>query len=197
MSPWWRCLVRHGDQISLDVFRRNRRHGEHVLGDAVAFDMVEVEIAHRIVQRSLSMGEAMQPMLAIVPIVPVVKEVVVQQRGSDQGMQIDAIPQVQTVGHPYRQTSDANGMGECGHRPMLVAPSFDVHMLVFEHFTPMLVDQPLNLNSRQHRSPPSCSVITAFECIAGGIRTPSFDGMNRFPSPLSPAIVPTTPPTAT
>ena len=46
--------------------------------DAVAFDIVELEVLQGIDQGGVAMGEAMPLVFAVIPVVPVVQEVIVQ-----------------------------------------------------------------------------------------------------------------------
>lgn len=144
-------LVGHGDQIAFDVARRLERHGEHVACDAVTFDRVEAEVTHYVAQCSLPVREPVQPMGAVIPVMPVIQEVIVQQSRADQRMQIDLVPQMQAVGHPHGEARHADRMRECRHRSMLVASALDMlHMIMDDDVVPMLVDQRPNLIARQH-----------------------------------------------
>ena len=118
--------------------------------DAVAFDMIETEVTNGVAYGGVAVGEAMQTMLAIVPIMPIVKEVVVQQRGTDERMQLDPVPQVQPVRHPHGEAGYAYRMRERGHHAVLIAALFDLHMLMFENLPAVSVDQPLDLYASQH-----------------------------------------------
>lgn len=97
------AFVRQGDQIAFDIARRHRGHREHVVLDAVAFDIVELEVLQGIDQGGVAMGEAMPLVFAVIPVVPVVQEVIVQEGRANQGFEVDAVPQVCAVGHPHSQ----------------------------------------------------------------------------------------------
>ena len=85
-------LIRGGHQISLDVFRWARRQREHMVHDAVAFDSIEFEIVDGVAHGCAAMGEAMQSMGPFIPIVPIIQEVIVEQSGANQRMQVDTMP---------------------------------------------------------------------------------------------------------
>ena len=94
----------------------------------------------------------METVRAIVPIMPVIEKIIVEQSGADQRMQVDPMPQMQPVGEPYRQTCHTDGMGECGHRTMLVAVSLDSHMPMPDDFGAVLLHEALDLRSSEmHR----------------------------------------------
>ena len=53
-----RKLIRQRDKVSFDIGGRHRGHREHMVFDAVAFDVVEVKILQSVHQGRMAMGEA-------------------------------------------------------------------------------------------------------------------------------------------
>lgn len=120
--------------------------------DAVAFDIVELEVLQGIDQGGAAMGEAMPLVFAVIPVVPVVQEVIVQESRANQGFEVDAVPQVCAVGHPHSQAGDTHGMFERGDIAVLVAAAFDLHVAMLDDLTAVLGDQALNLRSGEQMS---------------------------------------------
>ena len=59
--------------------RPYRCEREHMVEDAVTFDVIEIEVASCIVQGHARMRESVESVRAPVPVVPVIQEVVVKQ----------------------------------------------------------------------------------------------------------------------
>ena len=85
-------LIRGGHQIPFDIFRRARCQREHMVHDTVAFDSIELEIMDCVAHGCAAMGEAMQSMGSFIPIVPIIQEVIMEQSGANQRMQVDTMP---------------------------------------------------------------------------------------------------------
>ena len=121
--------------------------------NAVTFDAAELEVAGGVEQRGLPMGQTMQTMRTVVPLMPVVQEIVVEQRGTYQCALIDPVPQMHPVRQPDAEAGDPDGMGESRHRPMLVTGTLDAHMLVQDDFLALTLDDALDLDSIEHIRP--------------------------------------------
>lgn len=147
-----RKLIRQRDKVSFDIGGRHRGHREHMVFDAVAFDVVEVKILQSVHQGRMAMGEAVPTVLPIVPVVPVVQEVVVQESRTNQRPEIHVVPEMCAIRQPNGEARHTYGMLECGDIAVLIAATFDLHVLMFDDFTAMLGDQALNLRSSEQAS---------------------------------------------
>lgn len=151
--------------------------------DAVAFDIVELEVLQGIDQGGVAMGEAMPLVFAVIPVVPVVQEVIVQEGRANQGFEVDAVPQVCAVGHPHSQAGDTHGMFERGDAAVLVAAAFDLHVAMLDDLTAMLGDQALNLRSGEQMS----HDFRSFPFWVGSVQSPvvNYDYPAIFKNPSS------------
>ncbi len=114
--------------------------------------MVELEIAFGITKGPTPMGEAVQTMLTIVPVVPIVEKIIMEQSGAYQRTQIHLVPQVHSIRDPYGQTGHPDGMRVCGDHTMLVAGSFNLHAFMAENVVAINMHYSLYLRTRQqHR----------------------------------------------
>ncbi len=68
------------DDDSFEVFRRNGCEGEHVGANRVGHDVVEFEVGTGVAFGSIRMPETMQPVRPVVFLMPIVQEVIVEQR---------------------------------------------------------------------------------------------------------------------
>lgn len=119
-------------------------------GDAVTLDGSKLEITRSVEQRGLPMSEPVQAVRAVVPLMPVVQEVIVQQSGAHERTLIDPVPQAHPVRQPYAQACHSDGMGERRDHAMLVTVLFDAHMLVLDDFLTMVLDNALDLGAVEH-----------------------------------------------
>lgn len=60
--------------------------------NAVTFHSIEMEIAHGIAHGGATMSETMHAMHTIVPLVPIIKKIIMQQSGANQRTQIHPMP---------------------------------------------------------------------------------------------------------
>ncbi len=144
-------ILSNGDEISFNVPRRYWSQWEHVVRDAVTLHMIEMKITFGVSKCPAAMGETMQTVFAIVPIVPIVEKIIMKQSGTYQRTQIHLVPQMHSVRQPYGQAGHSNGMRVCGDHTVLIAGSFDLHVLMTKNVMTMDMYDSLYLRTRQHR----------------------------------------------
>ena len=75
-----------------------------------------------------------------------------EQSRANQGFEVNAMPQMRTIGHPHGQTGDAYGMRERGDVAVLITATFDLHAPMFDDLTAMPGDQASNLRAGEQMS---------------------------------------------
>lgn len=149
----------------------------------VAFDIVELESFRALTRAAWPWVKPCHWCSAVIPVVPVVQEVIVQEGRANQGFEVDAVPQVCAVGHPHSQAGDTHGMFERGDIAVLVAAAFDLHVAMLDDLTAVLGDQALNLRSGEQMS----HDFRSFPFWVGSVQSPvvNYDYPAIFKNPSS------------